>query len=307
MRILVLGAGAIGGYFGGRLAAGGADVTFLVRPRRKQVLGEHGLIVKSPVGYIVVPVVTTLASEIKGPYDVVLLTAKAYDLASAIDAVAPAMGPKSVVLPLLNGLLHLDALAERFGRERVLGGTCYIGASLSSEGHVIHKGPLAVITFGELDGGRAERTQALATEFQKGNFKTVLSDRIRGDMWDKFVMLATLAAVTTVTHANVGEIMAAPEGERTMLTALSECEAVAAANGSPLSTEARDRTRTMLTDRASAFSASMRHDMEAGGRTEGEHILGDMVRCGGATGVATPLLRMALCNLQIYEARRPKG
>ena len=137
MRILVLGAGAIGGYFGGRLAEAGADVTFLVRPARQQKLRAQGLVVKSSAGNIERQVETVLADGIRGPYDVVLLTAKAYDLAAAIDAIAPAVGPESAVLPLLNGLQHIDTLSARFGKERVLGGACYIGGALSDRKSVV--------------------------------------------------------------------------------------------------------------------------------------------------------------------------
>jgi 2-dehydropantoate 2-reductase len=304
MRILVLGAGAIGGYFGGRLAEAGADVTFLVRPQRRRRLAEQGLVIKSSAGDIARKVETVLAGEVRGPYDVVLLTCKAYDLDGALTAIAPAMGPKSVVIPMLNGLLHLDALTQRFGSERVLGGGCYIGAVLSPEGHVLQMGDLDILTFGELDGTRSARAQAIATEFQKGKFKTFLSDRIVPEMWEKFVMLTTLAAMTTLTHSNVGEILAAPEGEGTMLAMLAECEAVANASGYPVGAEAAARTRGLLTDRSSRFTASTQTDMDAGGATEGDHIVGDMVRRGAAKGVATPLLRMALCNLQAYEAKR---
>jgi len=304
MRILVLGAGAIGGYFGGRLAEAGADVTFLVRPARQQALQKGGLVVKSSAGDIERPVETVLAGAIRQPYDLVLLTAKAYDLATALEAIAPAVGPGSLVLPLLNGLLHIDTLAARFGKEQVLGGACYIGGALSPEGHVIHNGQLAVITFGELAGGRSARTDGIVAEFGKAKFKTVLSEHIMQDMWEKLVMLSTLAAMTTLNHAHVGEILAASEGERCMLAMLAEAEAVAAASAHPVGSEAAQRSRKMLTDRASVFTASMRHDMESGRATESDHILGDMVRRGAALGVPTPLMRLALCNLQVYEAKR---
>jgi 2-dehydropantoate 2-reductase len=306
MRILVLGAGAIGGYMGGRLAEGGADVTFLVRSKRRELLERQGLVVKSEVGDIKRPVKTVLSEEIKAPYDLIIVAAKAYDLDTAIDAIAPAMGPNSVVIPLLNGLLHLDRLVDRFGRERVLGGTCYIGAALSPEGHILHNGTMAIVTFGELDGRSSTRSEKIAAELRKGNFKTVLSDHIRRDMWDKFVVLATLAAVTTVTRASVGEILSTGEGERTLLTALAECTQVAAASGSPLSAEVQERARKMFSDRTSTFTASMRHDLETGGATEADHILGDMVRGGDAKGVPTPTLRLALCNLQLHELRRKR-
>jgi 2-dehydropantoate 2-reductase len=306
MRILVLGAGAIGGYFGGRLAEAGVDVTFLVRPARRRRLAEQGLIIKSPQGDIARQVETVLAGEIRSPYDVVLLTCKAYDLDAALEAIAPAVGPKSAVVPMLNGLLHFDAITRRFGPERVMGGACYIGAMLSPEGHVLHMGDLHVLAFGELDGTRSARAQAIAAEFQRGKFVTVLSERIMREMWEKFAMLTTLAGMTTLTHSNVGEILAAPEGERTTQAMLAECEAVAKACGYPVSAEAAARARGLLTDRSSRFTASTQTDMDAGGATEGDHILGDMVRRGEAKGVATPLLRVALCNLQVYEAKRTK-
>ena len=306
MRILVLGAGAIGGYFGGRLAEAGADVTFLVRPQRQRRLAEQGLVVKSPAGDIAPKVRTVLAGGIEAPYDVVLLTCKAYDLETALEAIAPAMGPKSVVIPILNGLLHLDTLTRRFGREHVMGGGCYIGAMLSPEGHVIQMGDLHVLTFGELDGTRSARAQAIAAELQKGKFDTFLSERIVPEMWEKFVMLTTLASITTLTHSNLGQILSAPEGERTILAILAECEAVAKASGHPVSAEAAARARGLLTDRGSRFTASTQTDMDAGGATEGDHIVGDMVRRGEAKGVPTPLLRVALCNLQVYELKRAK-
>ena len=306
MRILVLGAGAIGGYFGGRLAEAGVDVTFLVRPQRQRRLAEQGLVVKSSAGDIARKVETVLAGAIRSPYDVVLLTSKAYDLEAALDAIAPAMGPKSVVIPMLNGLLHLDTLTQRFGRERVMGGGCYIGAMLSPEGYVLQMGDLHVLTFGEFDGTRSARAQAIAAEFQKGKFNTALSERIVPEMWEKFVMLTTLASITTLTHSNLGQVLAAPEGERTILAILAECEAVAQASGYPVGTEAAARTRGLLTNRGSRFTASTQTDMDAGGATEGDHIVGDMVRRGEAKGVATPLLRVALCNLQVYELKRAK-
>jgi len=306
MRILVLGAGAIGGYFGARLAEAGVDVTFLVRPKRQRQLAERGIVVRSAVGDIRRKVETVLADGIKSPYDAILLTCKAYDLDAAIEAIAPAMEPKSAVIPMLNGLLHLDRLIQRFGRERVMGGGCYIGAALSPEGEIIHLGDLQVLTFGELDGTPSDRARAIAAEFQKGKFHTNLSERIVPEMWAKFVLLATMAAMTTLTHSNVGEIMAAPEGEATMLAMLGECEAVANANGYPVGPESAERTRKLLTDRASRFTASTQQDMDAGGATEGDHIVGDMVRRGAAKGVPTRLLRVALCNLQVYEIKRGK-
>jgi len=163
-----------------------------------------------------------------------------------------------------------------------------------------------VLAFGELDGTRSARAQAIAAEFQKGKFNTALSERIVPEMWEKFVMLTTLASVTTLTHSNLGQILEASEGERTILAILAECEAVAKASGYAVSPEAAARTRGLLTTRGSPFTASTQTDMDAGGATEGDHIVGDMVRRGEAKSVPTPLLRVALCNLQVYELKRAK-
>lgn len=304
MRFLVLGAGAIGGYFGGRLAEGGADVTFLVRPRRATQLAERGLVVRSGLGDIERPVRTVLAEELREAFDVVLLSCKAYDLESAMAAVAPAVGPQTAVLPLLNGMNHIAALAGRFGAERILGGVCYIGATLDPAGEVRHVGTLESMVFGELRGDRSARCAALAAAFAEARVKAILSDHIVQELWDKFVMLASLAATTTLTRAVVGEILAAPSGEAFMLDTLAECERVAVAEGHPPTPESLGRTRKLLTQRGSQFAASMMRDLVAGGPTEGDHVIGDLVRRAAARGIATPILRVALCNLEAHEARR---
>ena len=305
MRILVLGAGAIGGYYGGRLVEGGADVTFLVRPRRAQALAERGLVVRSPLGDIECKVRTVQAGQVREPFDLVLLSCKAYDLDSAIEAIAPALGTQGAVLPLLNGINHMAALAGRFGAARLLGGACGIGATLEPSGEIRHTGAMEWLTFGELTGERSARGDAIAQIFAKTKVNATVNDNIVQAMWDKFVMLASLATATTLTRANVGEIMAAASGEWLMLEAFSECERVASAEGHPPTPAAAERTRKMLTSRGSSFTASMMRDLVAGGATEGEHIIGDLVRRAEKRGLAVPILRVALANLQVHEARRP--
>ncbi len=231
MRILVLGAGAIGGYFGGRLAEGGADVTFLVRGRRKAELDASGLVVKSIAGNIALKVKTIAAGAKAPPFDIVLLSCKSFDLDPAIAAIAPFMGPRSGVVPVLNGLAHIDRLIEALGPGRVMGGACHIGAVLEPDGAVRHVGDLQSITFGELDGEASDRAKALLAEFARTKVKAILAPDILQAMWEKLVMLAALAATTTLTRATVGEIMAAPSGERFALAALGECASVAAAEG----------------------------------------------------------------------------
>lgn len=307
MRILVLGAGAIGGYYGGRLVEGGADVTFLVRPRRAQQLAERGLVVRSELGDIERPVKTVLAGELRETYDLVLLSCKAYDLDSAIEAIAPAMGPQSAVLPLLNGVNHMTILSDRFGAPRVLGGSCGIGVALEPSGEIRHVGTMEWLNFGEVPGERTTRCEAIARLFAATKVNATLTDNIMQAMWDKFVLLASLAAATTLTRANIGEILEAPLGEWLMMESLGECERTAAADGHPATPAAIERTRRMLLSRGSSFTASMMRDLVAGGATEGDHIIGDLVRRAERHGVDVPLLRIALANLQVHEARRGKG
>jgi len=306
MRILVLGAGAIGGYFGGRLAESGADVAFLVRAKRKAELEARGLVVKSSFGDIACRVRALGPDEIDGPYDLVLLSCKSYDLDAAMDAIAPAAGPASAVLPLLNGLRHLDRLAERFGAERVLGGAAYIGAALEG-GEVRHIGGGHALVFGELSGGASPRAEAIRSVFARTKFDPRLAPDILRTMWEKLVMLAALAAATTLTRATVGEINAAPSGESFVLAALAECAAVASAEHNAPSAAALDQARGLLTARGSRFAASMMRDLAAGRRTEADHVIGDLVRRADRNGVAIPILRVALANLEVHEARIAAG
>ena len=304
MRILVLGAGGVGGYFGGRLAEAGGDVTFLVRERRAAELAADGLAIKSPCGDATVRVQIARAGEPLAPYDIVLLCCKAYDLESAMDSIAPAVGAESAVLPLLNGLSHLDRLDRRFGAARVLGGLAQIAATIGAGGRIEHLNKAHRIVFGERDGKRSERATALATLLAKGRFDSALSDDIMQEMWEKFVMLAPLAGMTCLMRAPVGAIIATSEGAALMGEFLAECAAVATAAGHPPRAAFLERVRALLTERGSPLTASMLRDIERGGPTEGEHILGDLLRRARALGVAAPLLRTMVCHAEAYEARR---
>lgn len=306
MRILVLGAGAVGGYFGGRLAEAGADVTFLVRPGRARQLAERGLVVRSRFGDIERPVPTVGRDDIPGPFDLVILTCKAYDLADAMEAVAPAVGPESAVLPLLNGLAHMEALDARFGAERVLGGICHIAATMTAEGEIRHLNPLQVLTLGPRAGGPSPLCAAVADLLKDTPVKVVVSDAILLNMWEKFVLLASMAAMTCLMRGAVGDIVAAEEGEAVTLETLDECVRVATAAGYAPRDKVLEQTRALQTERGSTFAASMLRDIEKGGPIEGDHIVGDMLGRARALGVATPNLRLAYCHLQAYQARRAR-
>jgi 2-dehydropantoate 2-reductase len=303
MRILVLGAGAVGGYFGGRLAEAGKDVTFLVRGSRAALLAEQGLKVESALGDFLVPVKVATADRVGGPYDLVILTAKHYDLDAAIDAIRPGVGPGTAVLPLLNGLFHLDRLDAAFGSERVLGGVAYVGAVLQPDGSIRHVNRLSGIAFGERTGGISERAKAIEQLFANAPVSAPVNDNILQEMWEKFVMMGAMAGMNCLMRANIGEIMTTADGQSLMLEALGECRRVAEAAGYPPRPQARERVEAMLTERGSINSASMRQDLEAGRRTEADAIVGDMLRRASGFGIDTPLLRAAYCHLQVHENR----
>lgn len=305
MRILVLGAGGVGGYFGGRLAQSGADVTFLVRERRAAQLAKRGLVIESPLGDAIVPSPRTVTSKSRAtPYDLVLLTSKAYDLASAIESIAPFVGPQSAVLPLLNGMAHLDALEARFGRARLLGGVAKIAATLTSDGVIKHLNDAQQIVYGELDRSSSPRIETLAVIMGGASFISRPSDDILLEMWEKWVLLATLAGMTCLMRGTVGDIVATADGRALIEQLLDECAGVAAAAGHAPRPKVLAQSRALLTTPGSTFTASMLRDIERGGPTEGRHVLGDLVARAAAKEVPTPLLRVAACHLEVYEGRR---
>lgn len=306
-RILVLGAGAIGGYFGGRLLAAGRDVTFLVRPGRAANLAQAGLRIRSALGDASIPRPPTvaadeLATRAGEPWDLVLLTCKAYDLDAAIAAVAPAVGPGTLVLPLLNGLRHLDVLDARFGPEKVLGGLCVIGSTLGEDGGIVHLNRAHGLVWGARDPVQSDAAASLAPVLAGAGFDGRPSDRIVLEMWEKWVMLATLAAATTLMRAPLGAINANDDGRRFLHGLFDECRAVAAANGFVVRDTVLANVRKMLDEPGSSMAASMYRDIVRQGPTEGAHVVGDLIARAGS--VPTPLLRLAWVGLQAYEAQR---
>ncbi|KAF1704607.1 2-dehydropantoate 2-reductase [Pseudoxanthomonas kaohsiungensis] len=310
MRVLVLGAGGTGGYFGGRLAQAGADVTFLVRPARAMLLRERGLRLRSPLGDADLDVAAVTADELPSqpPFDLVVLSCKAYDLDSAMDAIAPAVGPATSVLPILNGLLHYAALDARFSRARVPGGLCFISATLGAGGEVVHMGGPASITFGLREGNTDTGVLAqLASSYAAAGVDHLLATDVAQAQWTKFSFLAALAAGTCLMRSSVGDIVASEGGEAFMAALHEECLAVAAAEGQPVpDTEARI-ARGHLTRVGSPVTASMLRDLQAGARVEALQIVGDMVHRAHRAGLAAPRLEAAWIHLQAYESARTAG
>jgi 2-dehydropantoate 2-reductase len=303
MRILVVGAGAVGGYFGGRLLQAGRDVTFLVRPRRAAELAKHGLMIRSPVGDFHKPSpLTVLKDDLSRPFDLVLLSCKAYDLDGAMASFATAVGPTTTILPLLNGMRHIDQLTERFGAERVLGGLCVISGTLGADGAVVHLNDWHALSFGELDGSRSQRIETIAAALLNAGFDARLSHEVRQEMWEKWVFIATAAGITCLMRASVGDYVAAGAADLA-LGLLNECAEIAAAQGFPLREPALARGRTALTAAGSPLKASMLRDIEAGNPVEGDQILGDLLRRAGKPDDRS-LLRAATLHVKAYEKAR---
>jgi len=303
MRILVLGAGGVGGYFGGRLADAGRDVTFLVRPARAEILARKGLSITSSLGGTHLDVKTILHEDISGPYDLILLCCKSYHLADAMNDIAPAAGPDTTILPLLNGMAHLGTLEARFGGEQVLGGACYIAATIGADGGIVHLNALHRILFGERGGGASKRIEQIAAQFQDAGFDATASDDIMQVMWEKFVMLSSLAGMTCMMRANVGDILATDDGTDIAKAMLAECVSVAEREGHPPGRSALEMASGMLNQTDSDMTASMLRDMEQGLHIEGDHLIGDLLERARKHGFETPLLRTVYCHLQAYENR----
>ncbi|GGF37423.1 2-dehydropantoate 2-reductase [Subtercola lobariae] len=334
MRILVVGAGGVGGFFGAKLAAAGRDVTYLVRPARAATLAADGLRIRPfRADEFVVDVKTVTAEQLAaaGPaagsgaasigapaeeasgasattaagagagFDLVLLSVKAYTLDQALDDLAPAIRPNTLILPLLNGIRHIDVLRERFGAEHVIGGLCRISVQLDDDGAIRQVGPGAAMAYGEFDGSLSERMHEVDASLAGADFSTTLSTRVEHDLWEKWMMLASGGALTTLLRAPIGEIVAVPGGAHAAESILGEAFAVATAAGFAPSEGARERLTGILTEPGSLFATSMYRDLTQGRAVEAEQIVGDLARRGRASGVDVTWLELAYTGLCVYQ------
>jgi 2-dehydropantoate 2-reductase len=312
MTILVVGAGATGGYFGARLAQAGRDVTFLVRPRRAGQLRERGLRIVGPAagagaGQVVRPNLV-MAGELTEPVDVVLLSVKATALDQAITDFAPAVGPQTMVVPFLNGMAHLAVLNQRFGESAVLGGVILIATQLNGEGDVVQLSPPASLIIGTQDGASTSRLQTAFEQLSGAGFDASISDEIIGRMWQKWVFVATIGALTCLMRGTVGEIVAVPGGPDLGPAMLAEASAVAAAAGYPIPADAIESTTRMITQAGSPVNSSLSRDVAEGQPAEVEQVLADLAHRGAGHGIKTPLFDLATMQLRIYNnsLQRPR-
>jgi 2-dehydropantoate 2-reductase len=305
MNILVLGAGAVGGYFGARLLEKGVDVTFLVREKRRKQLQERGLRVSSIHGDILVeqPKMIAAGEQVR-PFDVILLSNKAYHLAESIEAIAPYVGPNTVVLPLLNGIAHVNQLQAEFGPERVLGGLCYIESTLNEQGDVVQTSQMHELVFGEWAGGRSARIDELERLFSgtKASFRA--SENIQRDMWHKYLFITTMSGMTTLMKSAVGPIRDAQYGPELTRQLAEEIAMVMRALQAPIDEDIVDKQMKVFMKQGYAMKSSMLRDMEKGLPVEADHLQGYLLARAEQHGLSTPLLKVVYHHLKVYEIKR---
>ncbi len=303
MKFLTVGAGATGGYFGACLSRAGRDVSFLVREKRAQFLQQRGLrIVEGETETRIAPRVLT-AGTLGGTFDVVLLTVKGPGLEQAIADMAPAIGPATLIVPFLNGMGHMDAVAAAFGAERVLASVVHLVGTINADGDIAILNPLARWTLGEqggtADDGVSARVQALLAEISVPGFEAVAVPNGLAAMWHKWVFIVAAGVVTCLMRGPVGAIAGVPGGSEFVAAVLAEVSAVAAAAGFPVDGEEQAGNLSFLTQPGSAFTSSLYRDVTAGLPHEGEQIVGDFTRRAAGLGVAVPLVDLALMQLRV--------
>ncbi|HTH94443.1 MAG TPA: 2-dehydropantoate 2-reductase [Rhodocyclaceae bacterium] len=303
MRILVVGAGATGGYFGARLLQAGRNVTFLVRPGRAETLRKKGLQIRSPHGDANLNPTMITADEIEAPYDVIFLSVKAWSLADAMNDFAPAVGAHSMILPVLNGMKHMDQLKARFG-SAVIGGVCRVATDLGADGSIVQLMPFHELAYGELNGESSERIQALDSVMQGSGFDAKLSTEITRLMWEKWALLATMGAATCLMRGNIGQIASAPNGESFMINLFDEVVGTIERVGCKLSDGFLQYARGMLTQKDLNMNSSMNRDLEKGSRIEHDQIIDDLIARARKAGLPVPLLTLASTALSIYDGKR---
>jgi 2-dehydropantoate 2-reductase len=304
MKILVVGAGAVGGYFGGRLAQAKRDVTFLVRAKRVEEMKAKGLQIVSPHENLTLHPNTTTAGQITGAYEVILLAVKSYTLPGAMNDFAAAVGPETMILPMLNGMRHIDLLVARFGAHAVLGGVCLVATEIDQDGRIRQLADFQSLTYGELDGQSTSRLQELDETLRGAGFGAAISSHILHDMWEKWVQIAAVGTISCLMRGNIGDIVSIPGGAELSQAALRECADIAIACGHRPSDDFLKQQTALLTTPGSQLTSSMYRDLKKGAPVEVDTILGDLLEHGRKYGLTMPILQAAFVNLSIYQRGR---
>jgi 2-dehydropantoate 2-reductase len=304
MRLLIVGAGSTGGYFGGRLLQAGRDVTFLVHAARAQALQQQGLQIVSPHGNATLRPKLVLAHDITATFDVVFLGVKSYQLAAAIEDFAPAVGPNTMIVPVLNGMKHMDLLVEHFGHRPVIGAICLVVATVDAAGRIVQLDPRQELVYGELDGSASPRIHELDALMQGAGFTARLSTEIEREMWEKWILLSCMGGITCLMRGSIGELEAVHGGREFALEFIDEVVAIVRRVGKPPRDAFLAMTRELLTAKDSALTASMYRDLQRGAPIEADQIIGDLLARARRADLAAPLLQAAYASLSIYQNRR---
>ena len=301
MKILILGAGAIGGYYGGRLVQAGADVSFMVRAERANILAQNGLIIKSGLGDFSSKIKITLAGKACSDYDIIIIACKAYDLDSALDSLKSAVSNKAVIIPLLNGVKHIDKISSTYPFAECWPGLAKISTTLTTDGEIHQFDNVNQIIFGTIDGREDNRAKELVNLFRKQSVDASFSVRIKNDLWEKFTFLSTLAGITCLMRGSIDEILQVPSGKRLITQLLTECSEVSKAEGFPLEPHIFTQYLDHLVGPSFGLKSSMLRDIERAHKTEVEHILGDMLERAERLQLSAPLLAIATAHVRTFE------
>ena len=309
MKIAVMGSGGVGGFYGGRLAHAGYDVSFVARGAHLEAMREHGLkIENTTAGDLVVPRVNvTDRPETIGPADLVLIAVKMWDTEAAAEAVRPIVGPDTAVLSLQNGVIKDDILRRAFGDRAVLGGVGYVATHIGRPGVISQTGTLQRVVIGEYDGRRSERIAALHQAFTQAGVQAEISDDIRRTLWEKFVFLVGLSATTTTMRVAIGAIRENPQTRRFLFDLMQETVSVGRAHGVKLPEDYAEQRLVFADTVPATMSSSMHHDLEHGNPLEVPWLSGGVVKLGEAVGVATPMNRAVWDILALHAAGRKRG
>ncbi len=301
MKILVVGAGAIGGYFGGRLLEKGEDVTFLVREGRRKQIQERGLMIESIHGNVLLLPEMIVAGEEAGPFDIILLSTKAYHLDQAIEDIRPYVSENTMVLPLLNGILHIERLIKEFGEDRVIGGLCFIETTLDKEGRVLQTSASHELVFGERSGEKTDRILKIAEAFSgtKAGFR--LSNNISRDMWQKYMFISTLSGITTLMRAPLGPIRESRAGRQTLLRLQAEIFSVLKKVEAPILADIDIIQMKQMDGLSYEMKSSMQRDMEKLSQVEANHLHGYLLEIAEKEQIQVPMLEAVYANLKVYE------
>ncbi len=306
VRIAVMGTGGVGGYFGGRMAAAGEDVTFIARGAHLDAIRANGLSISSGAGDVLIaPAQATDTPADIGPVDYVLFSVKAYDTEAAGAMMAPLIGRETAIVNLQNGIDGETILSGIVGPGHVVGGVAYISAHIEAPGKIAHAGKGAKLAFGELDGRRTPRIEALAAACAGAGIDCEVSDDIRAPLWSKLAMLASVSAVSCLTRLPIDVVARTPETAALMRAGMEEVVAVARAKGVDLSDDTVQRVLSFGRNIGTSIKPSMFVDLERGKPLEVDHLSGAVVRAGKEVGVATPFHSMAAALLAPLAAGRP--